>query len=369
MRFSSYQIPHFSSLQMAQGPAGPMPQFFSTPPLVFICVHPHPKNTFFAPPLLYTLRCHMSRPHKPPALLPGSEVAIVSPASPAEPDRVARGFAELKRLGYKPRPPASLTPDHFFAGGIPERADQLLDALAAPQARAVFSIRGGYGVSTLLERLPAHPFPAPRILLGYSDLTALQVFLWQTFGWVTFYGPMVAAGFDAGSGSPSGYDRDSFQRALSQAQAGWHLELLGEALVTGSVEGTLLGGCLTMIQSTLGTPWELDTRDSILVLEDVSLKPYQLDRLLLHLKQAGKFHNVRGIILGDFPDSAPAVPGSPSACQVARRVLGDLGVPVVYGVPVGHTDRPMLTLPLGVRARLTALGPGILDILEPAVSP
>jgi len=311
----------------------------------------------------------MPRPLKPPALLPGSEVAIISPASPAEPDRIARGLAELKRLGYKPRPSASLTPDHFFTGSTVERAGELLAALAAPQARAVFCVRGGYGVSTLLDSLVAQPFPSPRILLGYSDLTALQVFLWQKSGWLTFYGPMIAAGFDAGSGSPSGYDRDSFQRALTETQAGWHLELFGESLVTGSVEGTLLGGCLTMVQSTLSTPWELDTRDSILVLEDVSLKPYQLDRILLHLKQGGKFQSVRGIILGDFPDSAPMVPGSPSACQVARRVLGDLGIPVVFGVPIGHTERPMLTLPLGVRARLTALGPGILDILEPAVCP
>jgi len=311
----------------------------------------------------------MSRPLKPPALLPGSEVAIVSPASAAEPDRIARGLTELKRLGYKPRPPASLTPDHFFAGTIAQRFDELLAALIAPQPCAVICTRGGYGVSTLLDRLATHPLASPRILLGYSDLTALQVFLWQKLGWVTFYGPMVAAGFDAGSGSPSGYDRDSFQRALTETQSGWHLELFGESLITGSVEGTLLGGCLTMVQSTLGTPWELDTPDSILVLEDVSLKPYQLDRLLLHLKQAAKFQDVRGIILGDFPDSAPTVPGSPSACEVARRVLGDLGIPIVFGVPIGHTVRPLLTLPLGVRARLTALGPGILDILEPAVSP
>ena len=311
----------------------------------------------------------MSQPLKPPALLPGSELAVVSPASLADPDRIARGLAELARLGYKPRRPASLAPDMFFSGTLAQRADQLLAALSDPHPRAVVCTRGGYGSATLLEHINAHPPAAPRILLGYSDVTALQVFLWQKLGWVTFYGPMVAAGFDAGPGAPGGYDLASFQRALTKTRSGWHLELFGESLVSGSAEGTLLGGCLTLVQSTLATPWELDTRDSILILEDVSLKPYQLDRLLLHLKQAGKLKDVRGIILGDFPDSAPPVPGGPTVADIARRVLGDLGVPVVFGAPIGHTSRPLLTLPLGVRARLTAFGPGLLDILEPAVSP
>ena len=311
----------------------------------------------------------MPKPLKPPALLPGSELAVVSPSSPAEPDRIARGLAELKRLGYKPRTPASLTPDLFFSATVSQRADDLLAALSDPQPRAAICTRGGYGSATLLEHINAHPPAAPRILLGYSDVTALQVFLWHKLGWVTFYGPMVAAGFDAGAGAPSGYDLASFQRALTETRSGWHLELFGEALVAGSTEGTLLGGCLTLVQSTLATPWELDTRDSILVLEDVSLRPYQLDRLLLHLKQAGKFKDVCGIILGDFPDSAPSVLGSPTVADVCRRVLGDLGVPVVFGAPIGHTTRPLLTHPLGVRARLTAFGPGLLDILEPAVAP
>ena len=311
----------------------------------------------------------MRPPLKPPALLPGSELAVVSPASPAEPERIARGLAELSRLGYKPRTPASLTPDMFFSGTAAHRADDLLAALSDSQLRAVICTRGGYGSATLLDRIAAHPPASPRILLGYSDVTALQIFLWQKLGWVTFYGPMIAAGFDAGPGAPSGYDPASFQSTLTETRSGWHLELFGKALVTGSVEGTLLGGCLTLVQSTVGTPWELDTRDAILVLEDVSLKPYQLHRLLLHLRHAGKLAGVRGIILGDFPDSAPPIASGPTVADVARRVLGDLGVPVVFGAPIGHTARPLLTLPLGVRARLTASGPGLLDILEPAVSP
>jgi muramoyltetrapeptide carboxypeptidase len=131
---------------------------------------------------------------------------------------------------------------------------------------------------------------------------------------------------------------------------------------------------LTLVESTLGTPWEIDTAGAILVLEDRGMKPYQVDRALMHLKQAGKFKPVRGIVVGDFPDSGgPA--GTETVRDVVRRILLPLstkpgGIPVVWGAPIGHTSRPMLTLPLGVRARMTAAtggtGPTKLEILEPA---
>jgi muramoyltetrapeptide carboxypeptidase len=126
---------------------------------------------------------------------------------------------------------------------------------------------------------------------------------------------------------------------------------------------------MTLVEATLGTDWELDTTNAILVLEDRAMKPYQIDRVLLHLKHAGKFAQVRGIVLGDFPDCEPPVSDSPSVRDVAQRILGPLSIPIVFGVPVGHTARPLLTLPLGVRARLSAEGSGTLEILEPAVTP
>jgi muramoyltetrapeptide carboxypeptidase len=129
----------------------------------------------------------------------------------------------------------------------------------------------------------------------------------------------------------------------------------------------LLGGCMTLIETTIGTPWELNTRDAILVLEDRGMKPWQVDRALMHLRQAGKFEGVRGIVLGDFPECSPPIEGSPTVHDVCERILGPLGVPVVFGAPIGHTLRPMLTLPLGVQARLSAEGAGLLEILEPAV--
>jgi len=146
------------------------------------------------------------------------------------------------------------------------------------------------------------------------------------------------------------------------------LDLQGVSLNAGVAEGVLLGGCMTLVETSLGTPWELDTSGAILLLEDRGMKPYQVDRGLMHLKQAGKLKNVRGIILGEFPESEPPIAGGPTVREVCQRILGELGVPLVWRAPIGHTSRPVLTLPLGVRARLCASGAGQLEILEPAVT-
>src|SRR5881396_2611073 len=124
---------------------------------------------------------------------------------------------------------------------------------------------------------------------------------------------------------------------------------------------------MTLVEATMGTPWELDTRDSILLLEDRAMKPYQVDRVLMHLKQEGKLEGVKGIVLGEFPDGEPVVAGAPTVREVCSRILRPLVIPVVFGAPVGHTGRPMLTIPLGIRARLDAQGQGALEFLEGAV--
>jgi len=307
----------------------------------------------------------MPAPLKPPALRPGDAVRILSLASPVEESRVDAGCKELSRLGYVPKLDRAqvLAREGFFAGSAANRRNALTEALAEAETRAIFCARGGYGSNYLLDQLDT-TLGSPKIVLGYSDITSLQIFLWQKFGWVSFYGPMVASGFDHGANSPKGYDRDSLLRALAETKTGWSLDLQAEPMVPGNVEGILVGGCLTLVQTTLGTPWELDTRNTILVLEDCDIKPYQLDRALMHLKQAGKLSDVRGIILGGFPGcDAPA--GSETVKDVARRILEPLRIPIAFGAPIGHTNRPMLTLPLGVRARLSDTR---LEIPEPAVS-
>jgi muramoyltetrapeptide carboxypeptidase len=312
----------------------------------------------------------MTSPKKPRALRPGDGIRIVSLASPVQLDHLQKGCEELVRLGYAPETDRDSVLAHqgFFAGPAENRLVALKEALVDPSARAIFCSRGGYGSSYLLEGLNGTAANAPKILLGASDITALQIYLWQKFRWVTFYGPMVASNFDRGEGADHGYDRLSFTRAVSETKNGWQIDLKGEALAPGDGTGVLLGGCLTLVESTLGTPWEPDTRGAILVLEDRGMKPYQVDRALTHLRQAGKFNEVAGIIFGDFPDCEGPL-FSEAVVDVALRILEPLKIPFVFGSPIGHTARAMLTLPLGVRAELSAIGAGVLRILEPACLP
>lgn len=310
----------------------------------------------------------MPKPRKPLALVPGSTIAVVAPASSAKEDRIQRGCETLQRLDFRvKRFTAGRKADGYFSAPLRQRGRDLREALTRSGIRAVLCSRGGYGSAEILDHLPAAALKQPRIFCGFSDLTSLHIFLWQKLRWVTFYGPLVAGGFDAGPNATSGYDPDSFMRAMTATNSGWPIPLGGETLCRGKTDGTLLGGCVTLLETSIGTPWELDTRGAILVLEDRGVKPYQLDRMLLHLKQAGKFAGVRGIVLGEFPDSEPPEGSSVTVAEVCRRLLGPLRIPMVYGAPIGHTTRPMLTIPLGVRARLQASGEGRLEILEPAV--
>jgi muramoyltetrapeptide carboxypeptidase len=315
----------------------------------------------------------MAQPLKPPCLRPGDAIRVLSLSSPVKDDLLQKGCEELKQLGFVPMVDHAsvLACDGTFAGPHPARLAALKDALHDPGARAIFCSRGGYGANYLLEGL-SEATAAPKILVGASDITSLQIFLWQKCRWVTFYGPMVATNINRGSGAPHGYDRESLLRAVTETNHGWTLDLQGEPFVPGVAEGPLLGGCLTLVETTLGTPWELDTRGSILLLEDRGMKPYQVDRALMHLKQAGKLEGIAGIILGDFPECEAPV-GGEDVKAVAQRVLGPLGVPIVWGSPIGHTSRAALTLPLGVHARLTVAkngdAPSQLEILEPACTP
>jgi muramoyltetrapeptide carboxypeptidase len=305
---------------------------------------------------------------KPRALKAGSRFAVVSPASPGHADAVEVGARELQRLGFSVAMPSPARSEGYFAAAAEERRREFLDALREPGVDGLVATRGGYGSVYLLDAgLPA-TLPAAKILLGFSDLTTLQIYLWQRHRWTGFYGPMLSAGLNYGAGEPGGYDQTSLENAIGNTSSGWPIALQGEILIEGSGEGVVLGGAMTLLESAVGTAWELDTDGAILVLEDRAMKPYQIDRVLMHLKLSGKLAKVRGIVLGDFPDCEPPVAGSPTVQEVASRILGPLGVPVVFGSPVGHTRRPMLTIPLGVRGRLQAKGSGTLEILEPAVT-
>ncbi len=306
---------------------------------------------------------------KPRALNSRSILAPFAPASPAEFAKVVAGAEELRRAGFQVADATPLSPAGYFAGATADRRNEFLSELERRDVDALVAIRGGYGSNYILDNLEVPHPDAPKVILGYSDLTSLQAYLWKRYAWVGFYGPMLAAGLDAGAGALKGYDKESLLCAVGETESSWTLKLRGETLAGGEVEGRILGGCMTLVETTLGTPWELETRGAILLLEDRGMKPWQVDRALMHLKQAGKFDGVCGLMLGEFPECDAPGMGGETVRDVCLRILGALGVPIVYGAAVGHTPRPMLTVPLGVKARLRAQGEGELEILEPAVVP
>ena len=306
---------------------------------------------------------------KPPAVTKGARIGIFAPASPAEESRIARGLSELRSLGLAPEDSFSRESLAYFSASHDSRLAHFQASLNDPQIAGLIATRGGYGANYMLEELWSQGSIPQKCIVGYSDITSLQILLWQKIRLVSLYGPMVAAGFDAGAGASNGYDKPSFEAALFGASSRWKIELGGESVSPGGAEGIVLGGCLTLVATTLGTPWELDTTSSMLLLEDRGMKPWQIDRALMHLIQAGKLYGVKAIVLGEFPDCLPPVAGSPTAKDVCERILKPLGIPIVYGAAVGHTPRPMLTIPLGIRAKLVAEGEGTLEFLETAVIP
>ena len=303
---------------------------------------------------------------KPRALQPGDSIGIVAPASNLKRDDLEAGCDALRKLGYKPFYFDSiLERDLYFAGAAKRRFQELHQMFEMDEVRAILCARGGYGSNYLLQalevtRLAAHP----KIFMGYSDITTLLTHITDATGLVTFHGPMVAKDFTV----KNGVDLDSWRAAIN-GQAEWTLGSGSEvkALVEGSAEGVLYGGCLSMLVASLGTPYEIRPAGSILFIEDVATKPFQIDRMLMHLKLAGKLEDVCGIIFGEMLDCIQAKDQDYTLEQVIMRVVGDLGVPVAFGLRSGHVSRANLTLPIGVKARLeVAAGKVELKILEAA---
>jgi muramoyltetrapeptide carboxypeptidase len=305
---------------------------------------------------------------KPPALQPGDTVGIVAPASNIKRELLDKGCEALRRQGYRPSYFDSiLEQDLYFAGSVERRARELEEMFARDDVTAIICARGGYGANYLLPMLDLKKIKAhPKIFIGYSDITTLLTYLADAAGFTTFHGPMVAKDW----GHDDGVDLASWQSALSGMSA-WELgaESGATGLATGSAEGVLYGGCLSMLAASLGTPYEIRTKDTILFLEDQAAKPYQVDRMLMQLKLAGKFEGVRGIVFGEMLDCTQNSQQGYKLQEVVMRIVGDLGVPVAYGMRSGHVTRRNITLPIGVHAAVEVAGNGVsLRITEAAAS-
>ena len=224
--------------------------------------------------------------------------------------------------------------------------------LEDPGVAAIFCARGGYGSGHLLEHFSSDEILRnPKILCGASDITMLlNVFV--NAGVVGFHGPMVATVLNQG---PEAYDRDVLLGMLVDGDK-TRFPTLGTKIVReGEAEGRLLGGCLSLLVSTLGTDWEIDTAEGLLFLEDVDAKPYQVDRMLTHLKQAGKLDQICGLVFGEMLGCRQHPNQGYELEELVSDFFAPWGVPVLFGFPSGHTSRPNVVLPFGVRARL-ALG-------------
>jgi len=295
-----------------------------------------------------------SRPHpvKPPALRPGDTVGIVAPASNVNQADLAAGCEALRRAGYRPFYFDSiLDRDLYFAGSHQRRARELEEMFTRDDVRAIVCARGGYGANYLLPELDLEKIKKnPKIFVGYSDITCLLTHFLDAAGLVTFHGPMVSKDWN----HTDGIDLTSWRSALSNA-ASWAVPVSDtvRALKEGEGEGTLYGGCLSILVASLGTPYEIKTEGTILFLEDVAAKPYQIDRMLMQLKLAGHLNAVRGIVFGEMLDCIQSPNQDYTLPEVIQRITGDLGIPVAYGLKSGHVSSNNITLPFGVRARLS----------------
>ena len=305
------------------------------------------------------------------AVAPNATIGIVAPASPAKPERVARGVSALQSLGFaiKPGPKALQRGPLYFAGSAADRLADLHAAFSDPATSAVMAIRGGYGSNYLLEDLDLKTIAAnAKPFLGYSDLTGMQLYLLDKIGLPAFHGPMLAADFFLDDGVHLESFRATVEGRPYTVGAAEGLRVLKNSGSQKSVTGTLYGGCLSILVSLLGTPWEPATESKLLFLEDTGAKPYQIDRMLWQLRAAGKLAGVCGIIFGEMLDCASPGAQPDLVGRAILSALDGLDIPMAIGLRSGHVSRQNVTLTFGVRAELKLSDEPTLSLLEPAVN-
>ena len=289
---------------------------------------------------------------KPRALAPGDRLAVVSPASPFTREEFDLGLAEIRTLGFVPVYEDSVFARQSYVSGAPDvRAAAIRAAWQDPTIAGLIGVRGGYGsaqVLPLLDRETARRARKP--FIGYSDLTSMLTFLTIGCGVVAFHGPMLAGRLSRGA---DGYDADSFTKAVSRREPMGELAPVGlESIRPGEATGPLLGGTLTQLLASLGTPFAFDPPSGyVLFLDEVGERPYRLDRMVTQLTQTGLLARASAVVIGELPKcDEPA--GQPTARTVMADLFAAFPGPVLIGFPSGHTTGPAMTLPFGVCARV-----------------
>ncbi|MBI9070907.1 MAG: LD-carboxypeptidase [Melioribacteraceae bacterium] len=314
---------------------------------------------------------------KPKRLKKGDTIGLVSPGSFITEDSLEEAIESLELLGYKVKYTNRILNKYGYLGGKDkDRADDINEMFERKDIDAVVCVRGGYGCARMLDYVDYDLIKNnPKIIVGYSDITALLYAITAKTGLVTFHGPVGISTFNEFSVS-------YFNEVLINANS--NLELLSVVeegkednneyqiikITEGTAEGELVGGNLSIIVTMIGTEYDIDSKGKLVFLEEIGEEPYRVDRMLTHMIQAGKFKDAAGIVLGVFrncdPDKDdPEFEDSLSLIQVLEDRLGSLGIPVIYGLSFGHISNKF-TLPFGIKARLN-VSQEKLTLIESAV--
>lgn len=289
----------------------------------------------------------------------GDTIGFIGPSGAVRTaDAIDRAVAETERMGFRVKRGESCGLAYGYLSGTDEvRARDVNNMFLDDEVDAIFCLKGGYGTMRMLDLLDYEAIAAhPKIFVGYSDITAMHIAMLQKSSLVTFHGPMPVSNW--ADGPMDGFTRDSlFHTIMSDEPVGEIVNPAGYEKKTvnpGVCEGALVGGNLSLIVGLLGTPYELDAKGRILFIEDVGEKTYSLDRMLTHLRLAGKFDDCAGIVLGDFKNCEMEYPGySFSLEEIVRDVVAPCGKPIFSGLQSGHCT-PKITLPFGVNCRMDA---------------
>ncbi len=298
---------------------------------------------------------------KPARLRVGMTVGLIAPASPTSPENYPRAVEKLQKLGFKVLKSPNLTASHgYLAGTDQQRIDDIHWAFSTPEVEAIWCIRGGYGCTRLLPYIDFRLIRRnPKPFIGYSDITALHVSIFQKTGLVTFHGPV-------GNSDFTDFTIEKLWRVMVNPTPRFEIsapgedDMLGgesfrpEIITGGKAKGRLIGGNLSLLSALVGTKFCPKFKEKIVFIEEVGEEPYRVDRMLTQLLQATDLKKAAGIALGVFKDCEAKKPEiSLSRSEMLRDRLGNLGIPVIYGIPFGHIPN-QATLPCGVHAVLDA---------------
>ena len=286
---------------------------------------------------------------RPSKLNSGDKVGIVAPAGPVNKEELEKGLEVISEMGFEPLLGNFVHErSRFLAGTDSQRAKDIMDMVRNLEIKAIFCARGGYGANRTLEYLDAKIIRKnAKIFVGSSDITVLLHYLHLKVGVLAFHGPMIAGSFGR---APMKSSRKQFKNILMGKQTLLRCRK-AKVFSSGSATGKITGGCLTLLCRSLGTPFEIQTHNRILFIEDVNEPFYKLDGMLWQLKEAGKFKKVRGIVFGEMVNCKPKKSGDGKFENILADLFSDSNIPILTHCPIGH-GKEIWTLPLETRATL-----------------